>query len=596
MADPTPLHEYAQRQLDRAETEQLSAQKRLEVADAGAKAARESLAIAMRRREHLQKHEAAVRKALPVIPTAAEGDALVDELELITIGRRAAYAAVLDATTALAVADAERTRAADARARAQQAVTAAKALLKTAVERGGRLKEMGAALAGLAGIVASADNAKTGAEFTAAEGRIDGDFPATLLAHARKRLQRVRTKLEQAEETASAVDSQASDTEIEISGTDAILAGLWLRLRRADDAVSTYVATAQERYDRASASLKRIPAATPLTPKEIAQIESLEADAATLAAEVDAVDLDTSSGSIVSLAGAFAQTRLAAMVKGIDPDGLIAAADGLRQATAAKKEAQDKVNTAKQAVQDATDASAEADPEEDQAVIDAKADLAAKSTALGDAEVAANEAAATLDAAKVEVGGGAVVDGLVDAYAQLKDAENEAAAARQTWDEKETAWHDAEATYAAAKAALADAEAAAKKKGIEPENDAEVQAAKTKADAALTKLEEAIDAYRSSGRGQLHIWEVALPDGAWQLLADFEEATSLLDELGSGPDVLTTEQIDAEGALIAELTKVDDSKRKAVLLGREKLAQAALSEALARDRAARFLAALRGDR
>ena len=596
MADPTTLLEYAQRQLDRAKAEKANAQTRLEAVDGRATWARNSLASASAKLQELKKREADVRKQLPDVPTKVDGDALLNQLELTIIGERAAQAGALEAAAALAVIEARRSRAAAALAEAQQALSKAQAGLQSAKERSDRLAVLAKALAepDLAGIRVNAAQAKTADPFTAAETRIKGDFPAALLTHAHNRRAKVGAEQVDAGTSAGLADGKAGDALAAVGGTDANLHRLWLGLQRADDGLSQYIATAKERFDRALALLKRIVAAAPLSDDESKEIARLATAAAKLAGEAKVLDLGGAPGSSVDdLAKNLDQNRLAAMAKGIDPDGLIAAQDAARQAQSALDTTNEAVTAAQKDLTNAVSASA--DPDNDPAVAKARLTLALKTKERDDAQTALDDQKKVVDDLKVAAGGSAEIDAVLASYDALKGAEATLAGLQRTWDESEDAWHAAEATRDEARRALDDAIQAAKKAGAEPGDDPQVKKAKTALDDAETKLDAAESAYEASDKGLVHLWEAAIPDTAWQLFADFEEASELLDGLQADPADLKSDQTKAEGALLLALGDADAKNRAAALLQAEAQARGALSEALLRDRSARLLTALRGD-
>lgn len=603
MADPTTLLEYAQRRLDLAKAEQAQAQTRLDAIHPDAPNPREVHGQAIKKLQDLQKQEADVRKRLPDIPTSGDGDALVKELELTIIAARGAQAEVLDTAAALAVAEAEQTRVAAALGQALRAVADAQAALQSATDRNVRQTALTKALAepALAGIQAKAVAAKTEDPFTKAQQRIDADFQTTvqdladLLKHARSRLVKVSGELDGAAQAQADAEAKASDARV-AAGLVAESAPLWVALQRADGTVNTYVATAQERYDRAIAKLKRIASADPLTDVETQQIKSLAANAkAQIDTEAKAFDL---AGSVTALNTTLDQCRLDAMAKGIDPELFLSLRDAVRQVQAALDAAEDAVTQAQKDVDDAVSKATAngAVPDTDPDVIKKRSDLALATKARDDAKdpVAAKQKA--LDDAKVAAGSDPVIDALLTADDALKKAEGDVGTSQSAWDAKETSWHAAEKTLNAAQAKLADAIQTARKKNVDPETDGDVQQARLDVKTGQSGLDDAEQKYRDDGKGKLHIWEVAIPDGEWQLLADLEEATGLLDDLAAAPAALITAQTNAEKALVTALITDDELKRKAALLAVEAQARAARLEALARDRAARLLAALRGDR
>jgi hypothetical protein len=162
----------------------------------------------------------------------------------------------------------------------------------------------------------------------------------------------------------------------------------------------------------------------------------------------------------------------------------------------------------------------------------------------------------------------------------------------------EAARNDAAVTLAQKQAALDQAirQAIAANVDADPATDPGVQAATTGRDAAQTALTGAQGAYTPAIEKEARDWEVTVPDSTWQLLRDFERASSLLAALQNPtPAALATAMDNAENALVTALIAADKSVRTLAALSSASAKQAAMAayESAAAD--GRQFSAVRGD-
>jgi hypothetical protein len=172
-------------------------------------------------------------------------------------------------------------------------------------------------------------------------------------------------------------------------------------------------------------------------------------------------------------------------------------------------------------------------------------------------------------------------------------ADGTAAAAKEK--DRDTALADVSAKQADLDKAIL--EALADDIDRDPATVAAVQTAQGALATAQGTLATAEGAYTADMRGDLDRWEAAVPDTAWQRLADFEEARAILTFLkDTDPAALATAMQTAEAAFAGALADVATNVRTERRLAAE---AGALGARLTTERnAARQLqfAAIRGDR
>jgi hypothetical protein len=307
MATPTIL-EYATQRRDKTKLAVTAAGQRLATAQAGSTAASAQLAAATSALATLEAKAADIRKKLSVIPTPADGEALLDLLEQTTIEMRAEQAKSLQAQVALTESQSEAELAQSDLAVAGAQLESDEAELKQSDEANKRRVAWVASLDGsLATMKTDATNALSvtkaeGAAFKQAKKRIGDDIPTTLLTLVEeRRAAEVARITNKSVERSAATD--AVEAEVDANGG---LAGRavdkWAAFQRQEAVVGEYVNTARNRFDQALATLTLVGDATrsALTPEADASIDdpalATARDAAALEEKgVDAkrIDLDT---------------------------------------------------------------------------------------------------------------------------------------------------------------------------------------------------------------------------------------------------------------------------------------------------------------
>jgi hypothetical protein len=117
---------------------------------------------------------------------------------------------------------------------------------------------------------------------------------------------------------------------------------------------------------------------------------------------------------------------------------------------------------------------------------------------------------------------------------------------------------------------------------------------------AVVDANTAIGALVAFDESKLDAWEVTVPDSSWSLLAAFDEADLILNDLktNSTPaklSTLSTAMTTAANALAAKLEELAKSEHDIALLQARVKLQTELLDAAARNGSARVLNALRGD-
>jgi len=127
-------------------------------------------------------------------------------------------------------------------------------------------------------------------------------------------------------------------------------------------------------------------------------------------------------------------------------------------------------------------------------------------------------------------------------------------------------------------------------------SDPNIAAKQTAVDAARTTFNNALSAFVAADKKDLDQWEAVIPDAAWQVLFDYEDAMATLNELAAtDPAALSAAMDGAESAYVTALGAAAIAQRRldrladAIAFRQERLdaAQGAIS--------ARLLSAIRGD-
>lgn len=282
MADPTQIVPYAKQRSTNLKSALDAARNQLAAAQAGITAESAKLQNATTAFAGLEEKIKTIRQKLAAIPTPADGDLLLLQLEQAIIDSRSKHAEILSAQTNLVAAQAAADLAESEVAAFSAQLASADALVKQAEPASAQRDALIAALAGpLATIKTDAGKAidetkPTGANFKKAKKRLDDDIPAPLLARAKER--RAAEAARQANTTA---ERQAAEAAVSLErDTNGGLAGRavssWGAFVQLEDAARSFVNTARSRFDQASAKLAQVADRNnaPLTAEQVARLNA----------------------------------------------------------------------------------------------------------------------------------------------------------------------------------------------------------------------------------------------------------------------------------------------------------------------------------
>jgi hypothetical protein len=513
MTDPTTILDYATRKRDDARLAVAAAQQQLAQAQSAIATQSENLAQTTSAFSDLNKQADETRKKLAAAPTSADGEALLDALEQLIIRSRTKRAGALKAQAELDAAKAAAESAQTLLNATSARLAKAESALKQADEAHTQREKLKAALtaAPLSTLNTDAGAALLNGPFTSAKARIEADFPARLLARAEERFDSEVARIARTVADALAADDSALAERDANGGAAGDADKQWQVFLRAEAAARDFVNTAKSRFDQAQATLAGAADASrfPLTPEESASINDATLKTAREAAAA-AENIHDAELKILNDAG-----------------------DAL-EAEILKAIAENK------------------NPDDAQAVIDARNTLAAADLAFH-----------TVDAAwRAEE---------IDRDAKLVDV-----VAKQV------------------ALAVANQSAIAAKK--DPETDASVIAARTALTEAENALKIAEDNYKQSNHGVLHAWEAAVPETAWLLLATYEEAKRALNDLkASDPAKIKSDLDQAEEDFVEAKLKADASSNVLEQLAAEQTRRAGRRQSARQNNAQRLFGALRGD-
>jgi len=294
MADT--LLAVADEELQKANDEQKLAQADLAQAQTDLAAAQQKLNDATDQLTTLQDEAITIRRKIAETTVAADGKALFDDLDANTSKRRAQQAAMAEAQDAIAYARSRITNAQDELGRGAQAAQASTQAAQ-AVERSDTDHTKWVAAAGtakLSGLPAKADVAAAGPAKTAAvaaaarlDGASGGDIPTELFTRARERRQDRLDRINALNTSARLAEDRQADEGAK-AGLSGVSAKAQLAYQRSEDALRSYVLTAQERYDRALTLLAGVQNSTALNADESSRITDL--NTAAVAANVFALE------------------------------------------------------------------------------------------------------------------------------------------------------------------------------------------------------------------------------------------------------------------------------------------------------------------
>jgi hypothetical protein len=492
MADPTTISEYATKSRDNAQADVTSAQQQLALAQTNVASKNTALASATSALADLEQQAAAIRQKLSTTQTSADGDALLAELEELTIRARTGEAVVVAAHADLLRAAGDAARAQTDLANVGTQLTKAEAALTQALQaaehRAARTIVIAGApfstLAGDAGDALDETTLPEGANYRAAKARLTtdtaskvADIPAKLFTRAKERRLRARNLITQADADSKAASDALLKEQNDSNGLAGAAQKTWELFQQAETAVEDFVTNAKIRFDQAQANLARVADLdnAPLTAEQTASINAADPLKTLREGAVDTEKArDDKLNAVVLAQAALDAEILKALADGKIPDDVTAVQNKRSALTAAQddfkavddiwrteeKDRNDKTETVKtrelelaQAIEVAV--AAGNDPETD-------ADVATATTNLKNAQIALKAAEDTYDASDhglLHAWEAAVPDSMWRLVADFEDAE-EILTDLKTADPTtlQNQLETAEANYVAAKLA-ADASA-----------------------------------------------------------------------------------------------------------------------------------------
>jgi len=302
MADPKTILEYATQRSDSAGQALTDAQQRLADAQAALVAATAGSKNASAELADLERRIDDIRQKLSGIVTPADGEVLLDALELATISLRSKQAAVVkskgrfsvaqanvaQAQTDVAAASVVRTQAQTALAQATAANEAREALAQALDDA--PLKDLPTEV----GKALDPANPVEGAAFKKAKERIEGDIPEKLLKRAEDRRRQAVVAITQEDKNVTAAEDAVLKEGETNSGRAGAAAKAWVAFKRAETAARSFVNTAKDSFDSAKSIFKEVgdPTRAPLTPEQKALIDDadLKDDRETAVGEEETID------------------------------------------------------------------------------------------------------------------------------------------------------------------------------------------------------------------------------------------------------------------------------------------------------------------
>jgi hypothetical protein len=286
MADPKTILEYATQRSDSAEQALTDAQKRLADAQAALVAATSESKTASAELADLERRIDDIRQKLSGIVTPADGEVLLDALELATIRLRSKQAAVVksngkfsvaqanvaQAQTDVAAASVVRNQAQTALTQATAANEAREALVQALDDAPVKdlPTEVGKAL--------DPANPVEGAAFKKAKERIEGDIPEKLLKRAEDRRKQAGVAITQEDKNVTAAEDALLKEGETNNGRAGAAAKAWVAFQRAEAAARSFVNTAEDSFNNAKSTFKEVGDSTraPLTAEQKALIDDAD--------------------------------------------------------------------------------------------------------------------------------------------------------------------------------------------------------------------------------------------------------------------------------------------------------------------------------
>jgi hypothetical protein len=325
MAEPTTLIEYAEQQFNRAQAAKQAAQTAVAEAQAKLSAARKVHDQATQTLATFLQNATAIRKQLATIPTPADGDVLIDELEQTLIQLRGQQVQLLTAQEGLATAQADVEQANSELRRATAELTQMEVALKEAEQQSQHRISLQEALLTppLDTIISDATGALSAKPHNDAKARIESDIPSPLMGRARERRDEVEG--ERVKQLADVLKTIATFL-LDERDTNGGLAGKVDKRRaafqQAEDTFFDYALTAKERYDSAINLLTKVadPDNAPLTQAQIDRIQDTDLQAQRQAALDEEKDRDDLLKEVYSKRADLEKAEFAAIAENEDPD------------------------------------------------------------------------------------------------------------------------------------------------------------------------------------------------------------------------------------------------------------------------------------
>jgi hypothetical protein len=260
MATPTTLVELSEQRHNDWTAARQAAVAAVAQAQAAHNSAAQALAAASAEFAAQERAAAQIRAQLAAITTPADGEPLLEQLELAIIAQRSAAAALLAAQSALAAAKAALAQGQASVQEADARIAQAKADWDRAKADAARRQAAKDALAAapLDTLASDAGALLGDPVFDAAEARIEGDFPEALRNRARDRAKLARERLARNRKLAADLNGLLA-LHLNAKGAPADkLPGIAQAAAAAEAALRDWVSRAKERFDRARAALERV--------------------------------------------------------------------------------------------------------------------------------------------------------------------------------------------------------------------------------------------------------------------------------------------------------------------------------------------------
>jgi hypothetical protein len=292
----TTILDYVTSRRNSAKQAVTSTQQQLATAQTAVSNAATNLAAETALLVSLDKSAADIRQKLATIPTPADGEALLADLEQVTIRQRASQSDIVDVQRELAVAQGDAAVAQADLARATAQLNAAEADLKLATDANKRRDDWKTALATepLKSIDTAATTLLAGPAFTQAKARITADIPAKLLARAEERRAAEAARIESAETKTKAAAGAVVAEHIAKGGLSVQATDQLQAFAEIESATGEFVTSGATRFAQAQALLADVatPENSPLTAEQSERINdaSLKASREAAADEEKAVE------------------------------------------------------------------------------------------------------------------------------------------------------------------------------------------------------------------------------------------------------------------------------------------------------------------